>query len=66
MDFKIDQIELHSSTIYLLEYDDSFDTSLYLDTLTIKEKERFFSFKSERRKREFLATRILKHQLFSL
>lgn len=65
MDFNIDQIELHSSTIYLLEYDDYFDTSLYLDTLTVKEKERFFSFKSEKRKREFLATRILKHQLFS-
>jgi phosphopantetheinyl transferase len=65
MDFKIDQIELYSSIIYLLEYVDSFDPSLHLDTLTVKEKERFLSFKSEKRKREFVATRILKHQLFS-
>jgi phosphopantetheinyl transferase len=45
-------------------YYDWFDTSLYLDHLTTDETERFFSFKHENRKQEFLATRILRHQLF--
>lgn len=36
----------------------------YLDQLTSNEKERFFAFTNLQRKREFIATRILRHELF--
>ncbi len=65
MDFIFHQFEVSSSKIYLLEFTDDFNPNEYLDSLTSIEQERFFEFKSDKRKKEFVATRILKHQLFS-
>ena len=41
-----------------------FDPFTYLEQLTESEKERFFTFRHIDRKREFVATRILRHRIF--
>lgn len=64
MNYQIHQLYSNSSTIYLLEFDVLFNPHDYLDTLTAFEVEKFYSFKSNKRKCEYVATRILKHNLF--
>ena len=49
--------------IYLMEYTE-YDPNEYLDHLTENEQERYFQFTHIRRKREFMATRILRHRIF--
>lgn len=63
MSFKRSKISSGSTQIHFLEYDD-FDPSDYLDRLTTAEQERYFGFSHIKRKREFVATRILRHALF--
>lgn len=60
MNFKTHQIINKSSCIHLLSYDD-FDPTDHFDKLTPLEMERYYNFKNIRRKREFIATRILRH-----
>ncbi|MCE3296895.1 MAG: 4-phosphopantetheinyl transferase family protein [Crocinitomicaceae bacterium] len=64
MPYQLHRLELHSSTIHLLEFSDEFDPKDYLDTLTDIERERYFAFKHDKRRQEFVATRFLRHQLF--
>ena len=53
----------NSTRIHLMDFDD-FNPVNYLDNLTTQEIERLKSFKHIDRQREFVATRILRHQLF--
>jgi phosphopantetheinyl transferase len=64
MDFKQHRFEINASKINLLEFNDDFNPEKYLDSLTAIEVERYFSFKHLKRRKEFVATRLLKHQLF--
>lgn len=50
-------------SIHLMSFE-PYDPSEFLDQLTVKEKERYFSFTSNRRKMEYVATRILRHRIF--
>lgn len=63
MAFHFEQIQQSETTIYLLNYDD-YDPADYLELLTRDEQERYFSFHHIKRKKEFVATRILRHELF--
>lgn len=63
MNFKTDLIVIGSSEIHFLEYDD-FVPEHYLDRLSEIEIENFKNFKNIKRKREFVATRLLRHDLF--
>ena len=63
MSFNFSSIKSNSTVIYLLEYDD-FDPTSYINKLTDTELERLNNFKHIKRKREFVATRILRHNLF--
>jgi len=63
MKFETQQFSMGTSSIFLLEYSD-FDPQELLDHLHPQELERYFSFASEKRKREFVATRYLREQLF--
>jgi len=63
MDFIIDKIVFNDTLIYTLSFSD-FEPLNYLDHLTVQEIERFEAFSHERRKREFVATRILRHSIF--
>jgi phosphopantetheinyl transferase len=63
MDFIIDKIVFNDTTIYTLSFSD-FEPLNYLEHLTSKEIERFEAFSHEQRKREFVATRILRHSIF--
>jgi len=63
MDFIIDKIVFNDTLIYTLSFSD-FETLNYLDHLTVQEIERFKAFSHEKRKREFVATRILRHSIF--
>jgi len=63
MPFKQESIQLNHSSVHFIHYE-SFDPLDYLDFLTDQEKERFFEFTHDHRKREFVATRYLRHQLF--
>jgi 4'-phosphopantetheinyl transferase len=65
MEFTFHQFKVDSSEINLLEFSDEFKAENYLDTLSELEIERYFSFKHDKRRKEFVATRILKHQLFN-
>lgn len=60
MDFKTHHIPHNNTDIHLLEYGD-FNPVDYLDKLTPLEIERFHDFKNIKRKREFVATRLLRH-----
>ncbi len=64
MNYFLHEFKVNSSKIYLLEFDNNFDPQEYLDTLTEIELERYLEFKSDKRKKEFIAIRILKNQLF--
>ena len=64
MPYQLHRLELHSSTIHLLEFNDGFKAEEYLDSLTDTEKERYFAFGHDKRRQEFVATRFLRHQLF--
>jgi 4'-phosphopantetheinyl transferase len=63
MPFTQDQIQIKGVELHLLRYVD-FDPFTYLDQLTEIEKDRFFTFRHISRKREFVATRILRHRIF--
>ena len=61
--FKFSEIALGSTQLHLCTYTD-FDPSDYTKYLTHLEKQRLLSFKHERRRREYAATRILRHRVF--
>jgi len=61
--FNQDTIHLKNCSIHLLSFN-GFEPREYLQHLTPEETERFFSFKHLNRQQEFVATRILRHQLF--
>lgn len=63
MNFIHDQIEVFGSTLHFLEYD-IFEPLDFMDQLSIQEREQFFKFNHLKRKREFVATRILRHSIF--
>lgn len=63
MTFKSSRINSNSTSIHILEYQD-FDPTLHLKSLTSQEIERYHSFKHPKRKKEFVATRLLRHDLF--
>ena len=63
MSFKYSQISSGTTVIHLLEYAD-FNPLDHVDKLTENEVERLQSFGHERRKMEFVATRLLRHDLF--
>jgi 4'-phosphopantetheinyl transferase len=63
MKSEIHTIKSNSTVIHLMGYD-AFDPLSQLHYLTDGEKERFFQFKHIGRRREFVATRILRHQVF--
>lgn len=63
MPFEVNSILKDSTSIYLMRYDD-FEPENHMDRLTQTELERFFTFKSPIRRREFVATRILRHKIF--
>lgn len=62
-DFQFTRIPTENTTIHLLKYSD-FDHRDYYDVLTPDEQERCLGFKHDKRKREFVATRILRHRVF--
>lgn len=63
MDFKLDHIKHGNTVVYTLSFSD-FDPFSYLDHLTSDELQRFETFSHIKRKREFVATRILRHSIF--
>jgi phosphopantetheinyl transferase len=63
MSFKYSRISSGTTDIHLLEYAD-FNPLDYVGKLTENEVERLQSFGHERRKMEFVATRLLRHDLF--
>ena len=62
-DFQTSVIQLGKTTIHLLKYSD-FNYKDYYDVLTPDEQERCLSFGHSKRRREFVATRILRHRIF--
>lgn len=65
MKFKRHHITINHSEIHLLQYPE-FDPINYLDNLNSEEINRLKKFSNIKRRREFVATRILKTQLFGL
>lgn len=63
MDFEIKHFSFGDTTISTLSFSE-YDTLLYLSHLTDQELERYYAFKHVKRKREFVATRILRHSIF--
>ena len=63
MPFTQELLHIKGVELHLLWYVD-FDPFTYLEQLTESEKERFFTFRHIDRKREFVATRILRHRIF--
>jgi 4'-phosphopantetheinyl transferase len=61
--FRTNEIELENQTIYTLEFH-PFNVYDYFDLLTAQEVERALAFKSIKRRHEFVATRILRHEIF--
>ncbi len=61
--FRTNEIELENQMIYTLEFH-PFNVYDYFDLLTEQEVERALSFKSLKRREEFVATRILRHEIF--
>ncbi len=64
MPYQLHELPLQNGSIHLLEYSESFRAEDFLHTLTESEKERYFAFKHEKRRQEFVATRFLRHQLY--
>ncbi|MGC6434560.1 MAG: 4'-phosphopantetheinyl transferase family protein [Crocinitomicaceae bacterium] len=62
MQFIKSKYHIGSTVILLMQYED-FNPLEYLDQLTEIEKERFFEFTNDKRKREFVATRMLRMDL---
>lgn len=60
-EFNFEELTVHGTQINLCSYGD-FDPSDYMKYLTDVEKQRLLSFKHIRRRREFMATRILRHR----
>jgi 4'-phosphopantetheinyl transferase len=63
MEFKRKNIRINDTTIYLMWFE-NFETNDFIDQLTTIEQERYFQIKSENRKQEFVATRVLRHEIF--
>lgn len=63
MEFTVEELQINSSVIHLLHYRD-FNPDHELHNLTDDELARYASFTHLKRKKEFVATRILRHQLF--
>jgi 4'-phosphopantetheinyl transferase len=63
MSFQYDLKQLTHSNLHFIRYDD-FDPDTYQHILTPLELERYFNFSSIYRKKEFVATRFLRHELF--
>jgi 4'-phosphopantetheinyl transferase len=61
--FNQDSIQLKNGIIHLLRFE-PFNPMDFIDHLTPEETERFFSFNHLNRQQEFVATRVLRHQLF--
>lgn len=61
---KLHRIEAGSLALFLLAFDETFNSERYLHKLTDFELERYFTFKNNKRRNEFVATRLLKHDLF--
>ena len=63
MEFNRKNLEINDTTIYLMWFE-NFETNEFINQLTTIEKERYFEIKNESRKKEFVATRILRHEIF--
>jgi 4'-phosphopantetheinyl transferase EntD len=63
MPFTQDSIQIDQVHVHLMRYAD-FEPDTYLEQLTDEEKERFFSFSHPERRKQFAATRILRHRIF--
>lgn len=63
--FKFQTVEINQTLIHLLHYD-ALDLNEHLHCLSATELERLNTFKHEKRKQEFVATRLLKHHYFPL
>lgn len=63
MSFKFSSLNSNSTTIHFLEYG-NYDPNIHVDKLTDMELERFKMFSHIKRQREFVATRLLRHNLF--
>ncbi len=61
--FNQESIQLKNSIIHLMHFS-AFQPLDFLHHLTPEETERFFSFKHLNRQQEFVATRVLRHELF--
>ncbi len=61
--FRTNKIDVGKQIIYTLEFD-QFTISKYFNFLTEQEIERALSFKSNKRQQEFVATRILRQEIF--
>ncbi len=61
--FSIQNYLIGETNVVLMFFED-FDPSSLIHHLTDQEKERFFNFNHLKRKQEFIATRILRHELF--
>lgn len=61
--FQRQEFDFNPVHVHLMSFSD-FEPLDYLDQLTSDEKERFFAFTNLQRKREFVATRMLRHELF--
>lgn len=62
-EFKTSTIYQGATTIHVLDYPE-FEIADYFDVLTELERERCLQFSHIRRQREFVATRVLRHNLF--
>ena len=60
-EFNFEELTIHGTQINLCSYA-NYDPSDYMEYLTDLEKQRLLSFKHIRRRREFMATRILRHR----
>ena len=63
MPFNQEFLQINQVGIHLFHFK-AFNPFDYLDQLNSEEQERFFLFKHINRQREFVATRILRHQIF--
>jgi len=63
MDFRMDQRIFGETCIHFMHYAD-FDPADHLHHLTEQERERYHTFHHVKRRREFVATRILRHAVF--
>ena len=61
--FKFEEIQINQSTIYTCSFE-SFSPLDYSNYLSSTEQEQLFSFKSESRRMEYVASRILRHRIF--